>query len=197
MTVWFVRSNGETAHNNPQTNDFVPGEPPNFPNKEFNYRQKCLEEGFARYGWPNTGDIRKQNPTRLAPSGYGFLDIDTRYQTYLEKFTSIKAGDLILIPADQNRGDVHIGIALTQERQKFPPYINLRPSAYYYYHNISNGDWYECAHRVNVLWSKNNNGDYAVANFPATAGIVWILAFAEVHDEDGQIYHFAQKSKLF
>ena len=133
MNIWFVRSNGETAHNNPHDSSYVPNEPPIFPLKEFNYSQKCLNDGFARYGWPNTGDLREKNPLRLAPLSYSFNDLETRYKTYLTKFCSIKAGDLILIPADgQNRGDVHLGIALMVDRKKVFPYIEPRPNAYYY-----------------------------------------------------------------
>ena len=60
MNIWFVRSNGNTGHNNPADDNYVPGEPPIFPNREFNYRLKCLDQGFARYGHPNTGDLREK-----------------------------------------------------------------------------------------------------------------------------------------
>ena len=50
MHVWFIRCNGETAHNEPGTPRFVPGEPPQFPKREFNYRDECLCKGFARVG---------------------------------------------------------------------------------------------------------------------------------------------------
>jgi hypothetical protein len=48
MNIWFVRCNGETAHNQPVTGRYVPGEPPRWPAREFNYHDKCLEDGFAR-----------------------------------------------------------------------------------------------------------------------------------------------------
>lgn len=35
MNIWFVRSNGETAHNNPYDSGYVPNEPPVFPLKDF------------------------------------------------------------------------------------------------------------------------------------------------------------------
>lgn len=198
MNIWFVRSNGETAHNNPYDSGYVLNEPPEFPLKEFNYYQKCLNDGFARYGWPNTGDCRDENPKRLAPLSYSFNDLETRYKTYLTKFCSIKAGDLILIPADgQNRGDVHIGIALTIDRRKVPPYIEPRPNAYYYFHDIPNGDWYECAHRVNVLWARTEDGEFSIFHIDATEKVVWILAFSQVKDPKGAIYHLAQKAGLF
>ncbi len=58
MHVWFIRCNGETAHNEPGTPRFVPGEPPQFPERAFNYRDECLCKGFARVGWPAAGDLR-------------------------------------------------------------------------------------------------------------------------------------------
>jgi len=197
MKNWFIRSNGETLHNNPETVDYVPGEPPEYPLKEFNYRLKCLEDGFARYGFPNTGDLTLKQPTRLAPLGYSFQDIETRYKTYLRKFLSIEAGDIILIPADQDSGEVHLGIALTVDRKKVVPYINPRPSAYFYYHNIEQHDWYECAHRVNVQWATSGPNDFSVFRIHETEGNVWIHAFSQVKDDNGAIYQAAMKSKLF
>lgn len=197
MNIWFVRSNGETMHNNPNTVDYIPGEPPEYPKREFNYREKCLKQGFARYGWPNTGDLTIENPIRLAPLSYSFQDIDKRYQTYLFKFSSIKAGDLILIPADEDYGDVHLGIALTIDGKKVAPYIEPRPNAYFYYHNISEGDWYDCAHRINVLWARTEQSEYSIFHIQTIPSTVWILAFSQVNDEDGIIYQTAKKAKLF
>ena len=34
--------------NNPYSFDYVPGEPPEYPKTEYNYREKCLRDGFAR-----------------------------------------------------------------------------------------------------------------------------------------------------
>jgi hypothetical protein len=197
MNIWFIRSNGDTLHNNPNTVDYVPGEPPVFPKKEFNYRLKCLDQGFARYGHPNTGDLRLKNPERLAPLSYSFQSIEKRYQTYLRKFSSIKAGDLILIPADKDGGDVHLGIALTVDKKVVVPYIEPRPNAYYYYQDIPKGDWYECAHRINVQWAKTGPQEFSVFPFLANKDNVWILAFSPVTNEDSTIYHEAEKAKLF
>jgi len=195
--IWFVRSNGDTVHNDPSTPDYVPDEPPEFPKVECNYRLKCLKQGFARIGWPNTGDLTLETPVRLAPNGYSIHNLESRYLGYLYSFSGILAGDLILIPADQDRGDVHLGIALTVKGEKIPPYINPRPKAYYYYHNISKGDWYECAHRVNVLWACTNQDDYSIFHVKAVEDIIWIYAFSQVIDTNGAIYQMAQKAKLF
>jgi hypothetical protein len=197
MKVWFIRANGDTSHNNPNDNAFVSGEPPIFPDRRFDYTQKCLDEGFVRYGWPNTGDRKVANPTRLSPNSYSFENLDARYKGYLTKFCAIKAGDLILLPAGENRGDVHLGVALTIDRKKVPPYIEPRPNAYYYYHDIPHGDWYECAHRVNVLWVKSPDGEFSIFHFKATADIAWILAFSQVNDENGEVYQMAKKAGLF
>ena len=58
MKVWFARSNGNTGHNNPDSSRFVAGEPPDYPETAFNYRAIWLSGGFARIGWPATGDLR-------------------------------------------------------------------------------------------------------------------------------------------
>ena len=73
--IWFVRSNGDTVHNDPSTPDYVPDEPPEFPKVECNYRLKCLKQGFARIGWPNTGDLTLETPVRLAPNGYSIHNL--------------------------------------------------------------------------------------------------------------------------
>ncbi|MCD4674237.1 MAG: hypothetical protein K8R77_16355 [Anaerolineaceae bacterium] len=199
MNIWFVRANGETAHNNSNDVAYVPGEPPVFPLREFNYTQKCLDDGFVRYGWPNTGDRTAKNPIRLAPQSYSFDDLKKRYQTYLNKFCSIKAGDFILLPANgQNRGDVHLGIALTANRKKALPYIEPRPNAYFYYHDVQKGDWYECAHRVNVLWGCTKDEEFSIFHINAAEQIkVWNLAFSLVKDNEGVIYQMAKKAGLF
>ena len=55
MRTWFTRLNGDTAHNRPGTPLYMPGEPPNYPDRHFNYTRKCLEDGLR--------------PTRLACDG--------------------------------------------------------------------------------------------------------------------------------
>ncbi|MBN1452925.1 MAG: hypothetical protein JW963_18040, partial [Anaerolineales bacterium] len=168
MKVWFVRSNGHTAHNNPATSDYVPGEPPVFPRTDFNYRQKCLSDGFARSGWPNTGDLRQPGVNRLAVNGYTLASIEDRCRRYLHNFLSILTGDLILIPADVYRYDVHLGIVV--HRDPVTRKIVNRgfgKDAYYYYHDIPNGEWYECAHRVDVLWDQASDGSFRVHHIEA------------------------------
>jgi hypothetical protein len=196
MNIWFTRSNGDTPLNNPKSLDYVAGEPPKYPKKEYNYRLKCLDEGFARIGWPNTGNLTVKNPIRLAPKGYSFESIEKLHKNYLIKFKSIKAGDFVLIPADDDRGEVHLGIVLTKDRLSVKPYLDPRPDAYYHYFDLSKGDWYECAHRVNVKWAKTEGQDFAVFTVKAVEGVMWIKAFGKVED-DGTIFQLAKKANLF
>lgn len=178
MNVWFVRSNGKTAHNNPMTPDFVPGEPPMFPETYHNYRQKCLDDGFARLGWPNTGDLRQPGLNRLAINGYTLAGLQDRYRNYLRDFKSILTGDLILIPADVHQYDVHLGVVVRRDRDT-REVISREPgiSAYYYYHDVANEQWYECAHRVDVLWDQDAEGCFRVHHIE---GIAWRVAFSSV-----------------
>lgn len=196
MKIWFIRTGGDTPLNNPYSPDYVPGEPPEYPKTYYNYREKCLEEGFARIGWPNTGDLREINPKRLAPNGYNFQSIEPIHQKFLLKFKSIKAGDLILIPSIEATYSVYLGIALTVDKHKVPPYMNPRPDAYYYYYNLDLGDWYECAHRVNVQWAKDSTGEFTIFQINELESINWRLAFSEVKNENN-IYQLAQQAKLF
>lgn len=130
--VWFVRSNGNTGHNAPDSPDFVPGEPPLFPEVAFDYREKCLAEGFARIGWPNTGDLRNPGIGRLAPDGYSFETIDTSKQEYLTQFVSIRVGDLILIPSGEGEHSVHLGVVVRRPFRDSPQ-LTLRPGLPAYY----------------------------------------------------------------
>jgi hypothetical protein len=181
VNVWFARSSGHTVHNNPATADFVAGEPPTFPATEFNYRGKCLADGFARIGWPNTGDIRGQAAGRLAGEGYSFLELTENERHCLTRFAGIRTGDLILIPADLLEGDVHLGIVVHRSAPG-SAVLSMRPGApaYYYYHEIPCGEWYECAHRVDVLWDHDAYVTPVVHQFPAL-GRIWRRAFGAVH----------------
>ena len=196
MNIWFTRSGSEyTPLNNPNSLDYVPGEPPIFPKTNYNYRQKCLSDGFARIGWPNTGDLTQKNPVRLAPNGYDFNSIEKNHQLDLKQFSSIRAGDFILIPADEDRGDVHLGIVLTKEKRKVLPYIEPRPLAYFYYYDIENGDYYECAHRVNVLWAKDGDEFAIIHSNEVAQPYIWNGAFSPVKNEE-RIFPLAQEYGL-
>ena len=39
---------------------YVANEPPNFPERYFNYYQYCLDNNIIRIGWPDVGDLSKK-----------------------------------------------------------------------------------------------------------------------------------------
>jgi hypothetical protein len=198
MYCWFTTSDGYTKHNNPNTLDYVPGEPPKDPNySRIDYRLECVSKGIARVGWPNTGDLRagRFGEGRLAPSGYSFESITVEQRRYLSEFSSILAGDLIVIPANEDAGDIHVGLVLTPDNKIESPYLNPRTAAYYYYHNIAEGDYCELAHRVNVIWAKNEDGETAVIHLSGIRG-VWRKPFSKVVQQEENIIKFAHKYKL-
>jgi hypothetical protein len=199
MAYWFTTSHGNTCHNEPGTSNYVEGEPPKFPLTLINYREKCLFDGFARIGYPNTGDLMDIGRGRLASEGYSFFDIETiskssLTQNQLRKFASILAGDYILLPAFEGEFMVHFGIVLTVNREVIPPYINPRPNAYYYYHDVANGAYYECAHRVNVKWCKDENGDFREFYLPEIGGL-WRQAFGQLSNPPESLRVIVGKSE--
>ena len=203
MDFWFTTSHGNTCHNQPGNPNYVEGEPPKYPLVEINYREKCLNDGFARIGYPNTGDLNEPGRGRLAPNGYSFSNVETiskspLTQGQLTKFATIKAGDFILIPAnaDEEQYMVHFGMVLSIDKGIFRPYINPRPNAYYYYYDIAKGDYYECAHRVNVLWAKDKNGDFGVFHVPEIGG-TWRMAFGQLHKATKMLLIIARKAGFF
>jgi hypothetical protein len=171
--IWFTRTNGETAHNNPESLNYVPGEPPWLPNRAFDYREKCLRDGFVRVGWPNTGDLRAPGTGRLAAEGYAIESIDPGEQKRLRMFARIQTGALFLIPAGRGECEFHLGLVVRREKPG-GAVVGLRPGvpAYYFFHGIVHGEWYECAHRVDVLWDFEDMGTPAVHRFPAL-GYLW------------------------
>jgi hypothetical protein len=196
MDFWFTTSHGFTCHNQPGTPNYVEGEPPQYPLVQINYRQKCIREGFARIGYPNTGDLRQLGHGRLAPKGYSISDVETisgsRFtKNQLNRFANIKAGDYILIPADEEPFQVHLGLVLTNKREIVQPYIHPRINAYYYYYDLAKGDYYECAHRVNVFWVNNENGDIRVIDVPEIGGI-WRMAFGQLQSIPNRLLHLTR-----
>jgi len=178
MNVWFIRAGANTAHNNPATVDYVPGEPPTFPETYCNYHDKCLSDGFVRISWPNTGDLMDPGRGRLAAAGYSFEDLNERRRRYLTQFTTIRTGDLVLMPAYTELGEVHVGVVVLRDRAT-REVVSLQPGlpAYYYHHDIPRGEWYECAHRVDVLWDWKSKG---VPGIHHIAGLAWLLSFCAV-----------------
>ncbi len=118
MNVWFARCNGETAHNNPATGLYVPGEPPTYPDRKFEYKHECIVGGFARIGWPASGDLRASNWREAALTAYP--DILDEHLTYLDQFASIQVGDVMLIPAYRDRVQAYV-LALSPHRHRSEP----------------------------------------------------------------------------
>lgn len=172
MDVYFVRTNGNTVHAGARAEEIVPGEPPG----HFDYRDKCLREGFARIGWPNTGDLRHSLTGRLARHGYSLHSISPRHRRYLEEWSEIRVGDLILIPAGAGKYAVHLGVVTKRDREsraELP--ARTGDLAYYYFHDVPAGEFYECAHRVDVRWDCAA-GTAVVHHFPEIGG-AWLSAF--------------------
>jgi hypothetical protein len=197
MDFWFTTSHGETCHNQLGTPNYFEGEPPQYPLVKINYRLKCLTDGFARIGYPNTGDLKDLGHGRLAVNEYTFANVETishsrLTQSQLIQFSNIKAGDFILIPADQDQYQVHFGRVLTTDKKVVPPYINPRINAYYYYYDIAKGDWYECAHRVNVQWVIDEDGEFGIFDIPEIGG-VWRQAFGQLHKAKERLLFIARK----
>lgn len=170
MDVWFIRSNGVSGHCDPtKANMFVPGQPTD---PVFNYRRDCLAGGYARLGWSAAGDLREVGWQKKACKSYGIAP-DDHLLRYLEQFSSIKIGDLILMPADSEQYTVHLGVV----RKKDP---DGPAHVYHYHHDASTGDWFENAHRIPVAWCKTTTGDWAVADLPNIGG-AWFRAFSRVN----------------
>ena len=186
MEFWFTTSHGYTCHNEPGTPNYVAGESFLFLNTLINYREKCLREGFARIGYLNTGNLNEEKfeQGRLALYGYSIATVQTisgspLTKSQLRKFSQVKAGDFMLIPADEEQFEVHFGLVLTPDKKRSPAYITPRQNAYFYHYDISNGDYYECAHRVNVEWAKDKSGDFACISVPEIGGL-WRQAFGKL-----------------
>ena len=175
MSSWFIRSNGETAHNEPGTSLHMDGEPPAFPARKFNYRKECLDKGFARVGWPGTGDLREPTWRSQARQTYGSM-MKRHHVRYLQQFVHILPGDLVLLPTDGRCYQVHLGVVVPPRR---PELARAGIPAYYYYFDIPGRNWYENAHRVDVDWAKGADGAHGEFNIPGIGG-TWRRGFGQV-----------------
>lgn len=163
MDVWFIRANGTTGHNEPGTRLYIQGEPPTFPERDFDYSNKCLAGGFIRIGWPAAGDLRKPGWRDRALEVYGD-SAQEHHLTYLQAFLCMEFGDLVLTPAGSEKGVVYIGRVV---------------GPYYYHYDTSLGDWFENAHRVPVAWCRDGKGNWATRYIAALGG-PWRRAFSRV-----------------
>ena len=144
MPYYFVRVNGDTAHNNPNHTDcYVHGEPPNYPGTYYNYYNYCLDNNIVRIGWPDVGDILAGNKTNALAKCYDWNSIKPREQGYLTSFSRIPLTSIILMPNKDKPGELYLGEV---------------KRAYRYYYNIPR-DPYECSHRVGVNWDRDKNNN--------------------------------------
>ena len=195
MAVWFVRSNGDTLHNEPGSTRFVPGERPVFPDKTFNYREECLRDGFARVGWPATGDLRQPNWEERARSVYG-SSWDTRYRKYLAQFATIRTGDVMVMPARAEVGAVHVGAVLLREPET-TRILSVRHGlpAYRYFYSPESGARFENAHRVGVLWDAEETGAPGVHVVQGLGG-PWRRFFTRLEASSTELVLLAQSLGL-
>ena len=187
MKIWFIRCNGETAHNQPGASRYVYGEPPKFPKRKFNYVDECLHKGFARVGFPGTGNLRDENWRSRANDVYG-PQIKFHHVGYLEQFSSIIIGDIVLLPTYRKHYEVHLGIVISPRQETKYDQIGL---AYYYYYDISKGDWYDNAHRVNVQWLQDSNRSFSSFDVPEIGG-TWRRSFGQVKNGSQRIIQLAK-----
>ena len=143
MPYYFVRVNGNTLHNDPNTNCYIVGEPPNYPNKKFNYYRYCLEKSIIRIGWPDVGDLLIGNRANALSNCYDLNSIQTRHRNYLFAFSQIPQGSVILMPNIEIPGELYLGEVT---------------KTYWYHYNIPI-DPYECSHRISVNWDCKKDRD--------------------------------------
>ena len=172
-SYYFLRVNGNTAHNDPgRPNHYVPGEPPPYPQTYFNYLAYCFENDIARIGWPDTGDLRAVSKTGALARGYDLGCIKKLHREYLETFVKIANGSVILVPDKDHSGDV---------------YICTVTRGYHYYHQVPDHP-YECAHRLGVRWDRDHGGQpisYHARHLNiSNQGGFWMRAFHALNDSD-------------
>lgn len=196
MAVYFVRTNGNTAHNEPETPGFVAGEPPVFETdgNHFNYRTKCLREGFVRIGWPNTGDLRNPGTGALAREEFSY---ESGFENYHRDFLGIRTGDHILIPAGEEKGWVHLGSVVLRDPQDRRRILTTQPClfAYYYFHDIPRGEWYECAHRIDVLWARETDGSPLAREIEGVIGR-WRYPISRIDQAQNSVLEIARSVGL-
>jgi hypothetical protein len=168
---YFIRVNGETAHNNPnEPASYVKGEPPTYPQREFSYLPLCLKDNFVRIGWPDTGDLRCSPKTGALARVYSINDVPLHVREYLETFVRIQLGSVVLVPDKKRSGDVYVA-----EVTEPYDYVHDPPRLLY-----------ECAHRLGVRWDRDRFGqpicyrasDLGISN----RGGFWMRAFAVLEE---------------
>lgn len=167
---YFIRANGNTAHNNPAAADcYMPGEQPRYPDTFFNGIGYCLRHNIIRIGWPNVGDLRSANPRGPLPSCY-YHDLESLgshnpdHRRYLETFIQIQKGSVVLVP-DAVSSQVYVAtVAEPYDYMYDPP---THP--------------FEHAHRYPAEWDRTGTGEYAVYHKDALRlRAYWPKAFSRI-----------------
>jgi hypothetical protein len=167
---YFVRPNGaKMLHNDPAVpHCYVPGEPPAYPKRSYNYLAFCLQHGIARIGWPDTGDLAAGDKSGALATCYSLDTIRPYQRKYLLQFRDIAVGSVVLSPDKEAPGDLCMGEVTKR---------------YHYYHSVPEHP-YECAHRIGVKWDRGRDGQ-PVRYTAAELGIVvpggfWRRAFHRI-----------------
>lgn len=166
---YFIRANGNTAHNNPAyPNCYVPGEPPTYPDNYFNALPYCWEQNIVRIGWPDVGDLRLGNKAGALGQCYDIDTVSPHVRTYLRTFQNMSIGSVVLVPDKDAPGDI---------------YIAQVTGPYNYFH-APPAHPYEHAHRHPAHWDRDEDGVpilYRASQFGiGIQGGMWLRAFAVI-----------------
>jgi len=174
LEFYFVRANGNTAHNNPNWSSmYVLGEPPVYPKTYFNGLGYCFANNIVRLGWPAAGDLREAEWEQRLFSRYSIPPMDTHVANYLRAFRDIRPGSVILVPDKDHSGDIYIA----------------EVTGLYDYKNVPPVHPYEHSHRFGVVWDRsedNNPTVYRASEFGiGIVGGFWTRAFFPIaHSRD-------------
>lgn len=168
MKFYFVRVNGPTLHDNPKKSDCYVGiEPESFKRHGYsNYLNYCFENDIVRMGWPDVGDLRKDNRSGAKANCYNLFSLKEHIRGYLLAFSLIQPGSILIVPNRDKSGDIYICEVV---------------QAYWY----DTSGPYECAHRVGVKWDRDNQGQpilYTAEKLAVPIGGWWLRAFHEIMD---------------
>ena len=193
MKVWFVRANGSSLHGQRGHPLYMPEEKLG---SVFDLTSTCLRNGFARIGWPATGDLNDDNWLKRGIEAYGSEVLNKIHQRYLSQFRRIETADVITMPGFRGK-HVYVGRVvkrLPEDRDQVS--YERRVRAYYWHHDPTNEDWFEAAHRVDVLWAIDRQGKFLQFPVSGISGL-WQKAFGEVVKGAGDAKKCAREAGLY
>jgi hypothetical protein len=166
MKYYFLRVNGASLHTDPnKTNCFVAIEPTEFKRSGYsNYLKYCFENNIVRMGWPDVGDLIAGNRSGARANCYNLSTLPTHIQPYLLSFKDIQPRCVLLVPDRDHSGHIYVCEV-------------VKP----YWYDPS--DPYECAHRLGVVWDRDNQNNPILYNndqFGISIGGWWLRAFHEI-----------------